>query len=321
MITRIVRAGISLVFVSASAAAQFSSDIPGVPRGSISIRGGTQVRTEWSFLANKEPAASGAGDTVGGGLRVGIGRSYRVGDQFEIGFDYTFMDLSLQTPPSAAAGAPKPGNYMRGMLAYALRVGGKIRPYSSIDQDGNGFEAAFGVAYQPSLKTLYGIEYSGDSSRTGGLVSGKSTTGAPSAVFKKNPFAAVGSSIMIGAMGSYRSKRFNADAALMNESVEKRAASVDQSPIQGYDGFSLRFGGAYRVTRTVAIGGAYWGAGAPPWRDEVRIGIPGKVKSSDFALLFQFGSEPEGGTDLMVTSPTGNLAQSIRIFLRTRATR
>ena len=325
MIVRIVRAAVALAValavVSASAAAQFSSDFPGVPRGAISIRGGKQARTEWSLLINKAPTATGVGDTTGAGLRIGIGRSYRVADQFEVGFDYTFMDLTFQQPPSPPVGTPKTDSYKRGLLAYAFRFGAKIRPYSSIDQEGNGYQVAFGAAYQPTLKALYGIESVGDSTRTGGQFADKKTSGPASTVFKQNPFASVQSSFTIAAMGSYRAKRILADAALMNESAAKGDATADSSPIQGYDGFSLRLAGAYRVTRSIAIGAAYWGSGSPPWRDEVRIGVPGNAKPLDFALLFQFGSEPEGGTDLMVTSPTGNFAQSIRIYLRTRATR
>lgn len=319
MISRLVRAGIAIAVLSTTASAQFSSDFPGVPRGAISIRGGTQARTEWTFTGNKIPGAAGVGDSIGGGIRVGLGRSYRVADQFELGYDFTLLDANIQVPPSAAAGAPKSSNYMRGMAAYAFKLGAKMRPYSSVDQEGNGIEASFGIAYQPTLKTLYGYATSGDSSRTGGQFGNGTSSGSSNSLFKGNPFASVQSSIMIAAMGSYRSKRFNADAALTNESVG--SGSGDPSPVAGYNGFALRVGGAYRLTRGFAIGGSYWGSGAPPWRDDVRVDVAGKSKATNYALLFQFGAEAEGGTDLMISSPTGNFAQSIRVYLRTRTTR
>jgi hypothetical protein len=320
VIARFVRAGLTLAVVSVPAAAQFSSDFPGVPRGAISIRGSKQARTEWTLGYNTIPAGASAGDTVGFGVRLGFGRSYRVRDQFEIGFDYSFLDLAYQQPPAAAAGAPETKSYIRGLAGFGFRVGAKMRAYSSIDQDGYGYQASFGIAYQPSLKALIGAEYVGDSSRIGGQFS-EAKPASPGSAFKHNPFASMYSGITLGAMGSYRSRRLLADAALMNESSSDPAAGEDPSPITPYDGISLRVGGAYRLTRSIAVGGSFWGSGSPPWRDEVRLGIAGKPKATQLALLFQFGSQPEGGTDLMISSPTGNFAESVQLYFRTRSTR
>jgi hypothetical protein len=291
-----------------------------VPRGAISSRGGTQARTEWTFTGNKIPGATAAGDSAGGGIRVGIGRSYRIADQFELGYDFTLLDVNVQMPPTAPAGAPKSSTYLRGNAAYAFKIGAKMRPYSSIDQDGNGIEASFGVAYQPTLQTLYGYATNGDSSHTGGQFASTSTGTSP-ALYKGNAFASVRSTLVLAGMGSYRSKRFNADAAITNETVGSAGSSADPSPVTGYNGLALRLGGAYRLTRGFAVGASYWGSGAPPWRDDIRVDVAGKSKATNYALLLQFGAEAEGGTDLMVSSPTGNFGQSIRIYLRTRTTR
>lgn len=318
MKTQIACLAVAVGAFATTSGAQWASDFPGVPRASISIRGSKQTRTEWTFEGRKVAATTGADDAVGAGLRLGIGRSYRVGDQWEWGFDYTFVDLTAQLPPDAAGGATK-GNYYRGLLAYGFRLGAKIRPYSDIDQDGNGVELAFGAGYQPSLASLVGYEMLGDSSRTGGQFGDKQKTAA-STHFTGNPFTPLPATTMIAAMGSYRSKRLLADAALVSESASTPPAEDGPSPVNDLDGFAIRAGASYRVTPRIALGAAFWGTGASPWRDELRFGLPGKAHTSQYALLVQFGSKPESGTDLIVTSPTGNFSESVRIYVRTRAT-
>lgn len=304
----------SSAFTSA-AEAQWASDFPGVPRAAISIRGSKQTRTEWTIEGRQAETTGSTEKTMGAGVRIGIGRSYRVGDQWEWGFDYTFADLTAQMPPGGSTAK----NYYRGLLAYGFRLGAKYRPYSDIDQDGNGIEAAIGAGYQPKLSALFGYESLGDSGRTGGQFGDKEKTAA-SAFFPQNPFTPLPSTVMLAAMGSYRSKRFIADAALVSETASANSAEDGPSPINSVDGFALRGGASYRLTPSVAIGGVLWGTGAAPWRDELRFGLPGKKHTSQYAVLFQFGSKPESGTDLIVTSPTGNFSESVRLYIRTRAT-
>jgi hypothetical protein len=315
-------AGLALTVGAGSAHAQFSSDIPGVPRAAISIRGGKQARTEWTFTGGKAAGAVAGQDSISGGIRLGFGRSYRIGSQFEVGYDFTFIDgVFVQPPKGTGTGAAAAAqSYTRALAGYGIKVGGKFRAYSALDPDGNGLQVSIGGALQPALKTLYGFEKLKDSTRTGSQFSNKETT-APSAVFRTNPFAKLRSSTMLAVMGSYRSRRLLGDAALMTETVGAQDASGDPSPTQTYNGLSIRLGGAYRVTRGFAVGASTWGNGAPPWRDEVRLSVPGKVKAEKYALLLQFGSTPEAGVDLMLTSPTGSFAESARLYVRARSTR
>ena len=75
--------------VSAPAAAQFSSDIPGVPRGLVSMRGGRQSRTEWVLTGYHLPSQLDSTKSVNaGGVQLGFGSSYRVRGKFELGFDF-----------------------------------------------------------------------------------------------------------------------------------------------------------------------------------------------------------------------------------------
>jgi hypothetical protein len=313
---------IAVAIASAPAAAQFSSDFPGVPRAGISIRGSRQNRTEWTLGGNKIPRASG-GDTIAFGVRLGFGRSYRIRSQFEFGFDYTLIDGLFVQPPktTGAPGASSKSSYIRGLLAYGFRVGGKYRVYSSLDPEGYGYQISVGAGYQPKLKPLFGVEHSKDSTRIGGQFSKEDSAAAPSTAFTQNPFASLRSSTMISAMGSYRSKRLRGDAALLQESVGNLPAGEDPSPTGVFDGLSLRLGGAFRVTRRIALGATYWGSGSPPWRDAVQMSVPGVPKAEKYAFLVQFGSELEGGTDLMLTSPTGKFSESVRLYIRIRSTK
>lgn len=317
---KIAAAAIVLATLSAAPAiAQFASDFPGVPRAAISISGGRQSRTAWTMTGYKISNASAAGDTLAGNLRLSFGQSYRVQSTFELGFDFTLLDGMVMQPPSGTATSTKSDLYLRGLTGYGLRVGGKYRPISALDPDGFGYELAVGGAFQPQLKALYGAEKRGDSSRTGGQFESKTAT--PSAAFPGNPFTKLSASTTVAAMASYRSRRLMGDAAIVSETVPDRAASSDPSPLNEFDGVSLRAGGAFRLTPGIAVGASYWGDGSPPWWDEVRTGTPGQQKKEQFGALIQFGRDPESGIDFMVTSPTGKFGESARLYIRARSTR
>lgn len=320
MKTRVAFAALVATVVASPAAAQFASDFPGVPRASISIAGGRQSRWAWALSGYKVPNTAGTGDTLAGGVRLGFGQSYRIQGQFEIGFDITLADgFAAKTPSPDANSAVKNDVYARGLAGYGFRIGGKFRPIAALDPDGYGYEVALGAAFGPELKSLYGYEVQGDSSRSGGQFNSDDKTKA-SAAFSDNPFAKLQSSTMVAAMASYRSRRLLADAALVAETVPDRAATADPSPLNVYTGVSPRVGASFRLTPGIAVGGSYWGTGSPPWWDEVRFHSPGKHSTEQYGFLAQFGSESESGLDLMVSSPTGNFAQSLRIYIRTRAT-
>jgi hypothetical protein len=320
---RVALAAIALTVLATPAAAQFASDFPGVPRAAISMSGGKQERISWALTGYKIPNSTATGDTLAGGIRFGFGRSYRVQSQFEIGFDFTLLDGLLVQPPSASGGAGAVGTaasntYLRGLTGYGLRIGAKYRPISNLDPDGNGYELAVGAGFQPELKALYGVEKKGDSTRQGGQFNKDAITS--NATFNQNPFASISSSTTVAAMGSYRSKRLQGDAAIVSETVPDRALTADPSPISLFNGISARAGGAFRLTPGFAVGASYWGSGSPPWWDQVSLGTPGKVKKEQFGFLLQFGSDPESGLDLMVTSPTGKFAESARLYIRSRST-
>ena len=127
---RVLLTTLTLAGIALPAQAQWSSDIPGVPRASIPLRGATQARTEWQLSGyNLE------GDTIAGGIALGFGRSYRVATRFEVGFDFTLMDGLLVKGPDTedVAGDKVSGLYLRGLTVHGIRVGGKFRPFSALD--------------------------------------------------------------------------------------------------------------------------------------------------------------------------------------------
>jgi len=315
---RILAAAFLSATIAVQAQAQFSSDFPGVPRASISITSSHQNRTSWALSGFRIPTSGTTGDTIGGGVRVGWGQSYRIATQFEAGFDLTLLDGSAVVPPSGKGTDTANKAYVRGLAGYGIRVGAKFRPISSLDPDGYGYEVSIGGGFQPKLKALYGVERRGDSLRMGGQFSGDQK---PNAAFQQNPFASLSASTIVAAMASYRARRVRGDAALVSESVSSPATATDPSPIREVDGISLRAGGSFRILPSLAVGGSFWGSGSPPWWDEIQLGLPGKRKNEQFGFLLQFGSDPESGIDLMLTSPTGKFSESARLFIRARSTR
>jgi hypothetical protein len=322
MINRVLSGATAICLLAMPAAAQFASDFPGVPRASISINGSKQSRFAWALTGYKVPTTAGTtGDTLAGGVRLGFGQSYRVQSQFEVGFDFTLLDGLLVQPPgktatSGTTTSPTDQTYLRGLAGYALRIGGKFRPIASLDPDGYGYEVAIGGAFQPQFKPLYGAEKMGDSSRSGGQFNSDAVK--PSTVFRSNPFAQLSTSTTIAAMGSYRSRRFLADGAVVSETVPDRSAA-EPSPLAKYSGVSIKAGASFRLTPGIAVGGSYWGDGSPPWFDQIQF-APGKPKAEKYGFLLQFGSDPESGLDIMYTSPTGEYAQSGRLYIRSRST-
>ncbi|MEX0893235.1 MAG: hypothetical protein WEB88_13800 [Gemmatimonadota bacterium] len=301
------------------AEAQFSSDIPGVPRASVPFRGNHQNRTEWTFAGYKIPGAADVGDTTALGVRVTFGRSYRIRNVFELGFDISIIDGLLERPPEdTLPGAPPgPGSYIRGSGFYGLRIGGKWRPFSALDLDGYGWEGAIGAGVQPSLRPLIGAESYDDSTRFGGQFSGEAEPGLRGS----DPFGRIHMATFLSGMASYRSQRILADVALVAEAVRESDEADGPSPLVKFDGVSPRGGVMYRLTPSLALGASYWGNGAPPWRDQISVGVPGAAKGEHYGFIMTLGSRPESGTDFMVSTPTGDWGQSVRLYIRGRSTR
>lgn len=316
---RIISTLFLLACATAPGEAQFSSDIPGVPRAAVPFSGGHQNRTEWTFAGYRIPTGADAGDTTALGMRLSYGRSYRLFTRFELGFDVTLVDgLYVRSPVDTLPGGAVTGSYPRGVTLYGLRIGGKFRPFAALDPDGYGFQTAIGAAIQPGLKPVFGVERFADSTRTGGQLAKE--TEDTDGLTGRDPFASSRTATFLSGMASYRSRRILADAALVVEAV----ADPDEegfSPLVNYDGLSPRLGLVVRLTPGLALGGSYWGKGAPPWRDQISVGLPGAAKEESYGVIVSFGSRPESGTDIMLSSPTGDWGQSLRLYIRGRSTR
>jgi hypothetical protein len=311
------------VMLASPAAAQFSSDIPGVPRASVPFRGTHQNRWTWQFSGYRLPMADSAGgDTIAVGASLSYGRSYRVLSHFEVTVEFSLLEGLFVDAPVPGIVRDSSSRYLRGATFYGFRVGGKWRPFSSLDPDGYGWETAVGASFQPSIKPLFGVETIGDSTRTGGqFASEDDDADDETAVIRTDdPLGRIHTSGTIAVMGSYRSRRFAADVAVVTETAKDGEGYV--SPLFKYEGFSPRVGVTYRVRRGLAVGASYWGSkGAPPWRDRIITDVPGEQRGDEYGFLLSFGSQPEAGKDLMITTPTGSFGESVSLYLRLRSTR
>lgn len=295
--------------------AQFSSDIPGVPRASVPFLGGNQGRTEFDFLYFAE--SSRAEDDWAAQARIGYGRSFRIASNFEFGFDFNLASGHYSKLDEDAIGAtPYEDTYqatslLQGAFLYGLRFGLKYQPIAFVSPEGYGFSAAVGASYQPSLSPGFSLERAGDSTWTGYPGSEKRETNPwpfPASVTAKQDQL-----IQFAVMASYRSRRIVADAALASTS---RSGNGD-FPADDFSGFSPKLGLMFRLTPGLALGGAVWGSGASPWQDQ--IVLPWLVNDSpSYALVVGFGNRSEVGTDLIVMSPSGSLSESSRLYIRVR---
>jgi hypothetical protein len=311
-----VRTAIIFAALMASAAtaahAQYSSDIPGVPRASVPLHGSKQSRTEWEVMAVKLTGTNG--DTMIFGTRIGVGRSYRVTSTFEMGFDFTLLQGSFTKLPTSVAVPPVSNKYAESLALYGLRIGGKLRPYSDVTPEGYGVDLAVAASFGPPLKPVFGVELKNDTATTGGYA-GSSKETAPTL------FNTLRSWVQIAGMASYRSQRLLIDGALVSETVSKDKSTTGEkaSPLALYSGVAPRIGAVVRLTPGFAVGGSYWGDGAPPWRDAQVVGGRAE-KATKLGAVITFGSRAESGTDIMVTSPTGAFSKSVRVYFRFRGT-
>jgi hypothetical protein len=293
------------------AAAQFSSEFPGVPRAAVPFAGAKQNRGEFDLLYFNVPAGTGR-DSMAFGLRIGLGRSWRIRSRFELGFDFSLIEGMHVRERRDSSMAESFANYTRAVLGYGLKVGFKFTPINAVSPEGYGYHAGVGVSFQPSLESLFGALLQSDSIITGGVFVENDANG------NDNILNAIPQSIQVAAMGSYRTRRIALDGALILANTDE-PANPNTFPVQRYSGLSLRLGAKYRLTRSIAPALLFWGSGAPPWSDRILAHSPGEQKSQWGAAL-SFGSQPEAGTDLMVMSPTGSLGKSVRLYIRVRST-
>lgn len=292
----------AFALLASPALAQFSTDLPGVPRGRAAFLSGGQGRFELDFAGYKLPATEG--DSLAGSLRIGFGNSWRIGSNFELGYDLSLGELRVLKPANLVPDADAPPIGVNGTVLYGVRVGLKYQFFNVVDPDGYGISASVGGAFHPELEPVFLYSKEDTTTLTGGYAGDAPEEGGIDAVLSA-------STIFMGAV-SYRMERFDADAALVMENLSE-AEGV--SPVRQYDGVSLALGARYRLTGGFAVGISYWGSGAPPWRDRIKLDLR-EEDEAKFGFLLSFGSQLEEGTDIMISSPTGSFSESISIYLR-----
>jgi hypothetical protein len=295
----------------ADAVTQFSSDFPGVPRAAITHFGTVQGRFDLDFTGMRFTAADDpdrALDSTSVSIRIGFGRSWHVAPNLEVGFDISLAEGRLLHLAADGDFADDLENNLAATVGYGLRLGVKFRPLAYVDPDGYGVSAAVGFAIQPSLQPALTYSGEGDSSVLGGaVVSGDDDDDSP-------PVRLHAGMQFLGAV-SYRAPRAELDVGVVRESADHTGAF--RSPVPVYQGTSVRVGARFRVTPSIALGAAYWGSGAPPWRDQVNPGVR-DLEHAPFGLVIGLGSQREKGTELMLSSPTGNFTESLSFHLRVR---
>ena len=280
---------------------QFSTNFPGIPRGSIP---GGQGRFELDSWWARADNGDGAEVTDGFGVRLAFGKSWRIGSSFELGFDFTLGQAGLVRLPESQVGTGEERNTFTAAAGYAPQIGLKWRPFSMVDPDGYGLQASIGVGYRPEM-TAVATFWRRDSTYIGGLAGDDPLAGA----------GEIPSGTLIMLAASYRQRDFEIDAAILNESAG--AIPAEGSLIPVYETTSLRAGGKYRLTPGFALGAAFWSGGSPPGRDRIPLGLDDNSKPR-IGLMLSFGRFVGKWTDLLVYSPTGNFSDGVALHLSVR---
>lgn len=300
---RLMIAAIGAVLLAApqGLSAQWSTNAPGVPRAAIPRLGGIQKRFELDLSGSR--VGTDPADSTRARARIGAGWSWRIGSNVEFGFDMTMFEARWAEINFVQGNPAATDKVLAATVGYGLRFGLKARPLSFVDLDGNGFEAAVGVGYQPRLQPALIFEKIDDSTQIRGFAGSKD----------KRASEEVHSSLMMMAAGAYKTPRISADLAVVSESADKTVAS--QLPV--FSGLSIRAAARYKLTHGFGIGGAYWGSGAPPWRDRTLQSV-GRGERTRGGIILSWGSSPEGSTELMISTPTGSFKESISFYLSKR---
>lgn len=299
------RLGIVVAIVSAwsllggAVSAQLSSNFPGVPRGSLpSGQGRFELELTWINASGEA-----LGDTLGLGARLGVGHSWRIATDFEIGFDLTLGSVGWTRNPEAQTEPPS-RTTLTSAIAYGLRFGGKWRAFSAVTPDGYGLEASLGVGFRPSLTAGLTL-VNRDSTITAGAV-GDEDTFIPEEVHSLTQFVAA---------GSYRAPSYEVDAAVLIET--EGDAPARGTIVAPGDGASFRLGARYRLTDDFGLGAVLWTGGSPPFLDRRRLGV-GDEDSPNVALLLSLGRIVGKWTDLTFYAPTGSLGDGVALHISAR---
>jgi hypothetical protein len=300
-----VATALLLSAMAAPAAAQLSSTIPGVPTAAVPTlsRSWGQASLDMALRwESTDPRIRRAGDG-----RIGITRSYRIGQNLELGVGFTAADASLVLwEPDETEERPA---LWDGSVGYDVSLGAKYRVLSLVDLDGHGLEAAVFATFSPAHEPAVRVRQRGEGEwQTGGLLLGGEGEEEAGAL----PLVRVPAASSAGIVASYRGSRLLADVALEHS----RESDMEEAPwVRRWPGTSLQAGLMVRVGRALHVGGSYWGEGAPPWGNApVREGFE-EVGDASVALVFGSGERRGAGTRLMVSTPTGDFGGSVRIMI------
>ncbi len=300
----LILVGLWIVASPRTARAQFTADLAGVPRAGVPFFSEHQTRTGLDLSAFR--FARSGGRLTAARFGLDFGQSYRVHRSWELGYDLRLGEASLLKQPVAATPPAEPDSTAtsyRGAALYGLAIGAKFSPISYLSPQGDGFETAIGVSYRPSLQPGYAFQTRGDSLLHGGVLGGSSSL----------PVGAnLQSSFSVVAMGSYHSPRLLVDAAL---NLEKNIRSTSVSgTVDTYSGLTPQIGALVYLASGFAVGGTWWGSGAPPWRDRLSAFLP-EEKAQSFGIVLGFGRSSSGGSRLTISSPTGKISKSVGLYL------
>jgi len=303
MIRRSAPILVLLASLAYPASAQVTSTLPGMTTAFLPLSASSR-----SFSLGLSAAKIGAneirGDILAGRMRMSLSQSWRVLSQAEIGFGFTLGNATLYRESGLLEGEDGSTRYTA-HLGYGLRFGLKVRPISSISPDGYGFAVALALVHQPSLLPLLDLSNVQDSTVTGGYLGADAKDGGIA--------HEVHSATRFGGVASYRGHRFEVDGGLVYDwSDPNPNAFLDQ-----HEGFSATLTSKVRLTRGFGVGLVFWGSGRPSWADRVHFNFADEGRP-DLAFLFTFGDNPESSTDILVSSPTGSLGESVALVISVR---
>lgn len=289
------------------AAAQVSSEIPGVPSAGIPTlsRSRQEVTFEFGFAwGPPDPDTRRFGES-----RISMNRTFRVVRNLEVGAELTLIDGSVHVPEAGEGRGDRPTR-IDGSAAYGFALGAKYRFLSLMDLDRRGVEVALLGSWRPTAEPAFRMELEGDNVRRfSGFLTSDDEEGDGVGHPREVPGGAT-----IGLAGGFRHNRIQADLSVLRHTYR----TVPSPWIPGESGTDLKAGFLVELRPSLSVGATYWGNGAPPWANApIRSGITGESGSSVGLLIGRDGDRRGAGTRFLFTSPTDNFGESIRIMIHT----
>lgn len=245
------------------------------------------------------------------GMNVSWSRAYRVGESAELGFAFSWLDISYQNPTSSEDEAEVP-RILDAHALYGITIGGKYRIMSFIDLDGLGTEASVFVTHRPGMRTVASMQTDFDSTVVRGILGGSDEEGE---VFG-GPRSNVPSHSQVGMVVDYTAARFELSGGLIYNS----GSGDEEDLLNTFSGVSPNLAARYRLNPGSSLGFVFWGNGSPPWASEAQIqGL--RRNTGSVGLLIGFGPGRLFGSDLILSTPVGSLGESVRILYSSRGLR